>query len=161
MGYGYGWGGAGPRGPGGGRGRGYGRGGRWGWATASGVQPLPQLPPPPPGSIRVVAAVEIDRGLDSPIAMRFARAPYIAVVDIAGGRVVDLKIIPNTYAAGAGGVGVAVAQWILSIGATIVLGPPLGPNATMVLQQAGIRMIPMQPGIPLRNALHMAGLAIA
>ena len=143
-----------------GRGRGFGRGGRWGWESASGVKPLPQLPPPPPGVLRVVAAVDSNQGLESPISTRFARAPFLAIIDIAGGRVVNLNIIPNTYASGAHGVGVAIAQWILTIRASVTIGPPLGPNASMVLQQAGVRMIPIQPGTPLRAALRIAGLAM-
>ena len=150
MGYGYGR----------GRGYGYGRRGRWGWESASGVQPLPQLPPPPPGVLRVVAAVDSNQGLESSISTRFARAPFLAIIDIAGGRVANLNIIPNTYASGAHGVGVAIAQWILTIRASVTIGPPLGPNASMVLQQAGVRMVSVRPGTPLRTALRIAGLTM-
>ena len=149
VGYGYGWGrGRGERGYGGGR----------GWRAGIWVQKLPEIPPPSPGIVRVVASIEVDRGLDSPIAMRFGRAPYLAVVDISAGHVMNLNIVPNVYVSEERGVGVGIAQWIVMIGASIVLGPHIGPNAMMILQQAGIRFIPIQPGTPLRIALRIAGL---
>ncbi|HIP57423.1 MAG TPA: hypothetical protein EYH02_05090 [Ignisphaera aggregans] len=150
VGYGYGW----------GRGRGGGYGGGKGWRANVWFQKLPEIPPPSPGVVRVVASVEEDRGLDSPIAMRFGRAPYLAVVDVSAGYVTNLNIVSNAYASEERGVGVGIARWIVMIGASIVLGPHIGPNAMTILQQAGIRFIPVQPGTPLRTALRMASLLL-
>jgi len=135
-----------------------GRGRRWGQQ--------PYMPPyqqpyrqTVPGVVKVAAPVDVPQGINSPISYVFARAPYFALVDVRGGKVVNVQVLPNQYAMGGGGVGIAVAQWLLSMGVTVVVGPPLGPKASALLQQAGVRMVPAQPGTPLGEALKTAGIA--
>ncbi|NPA22916.1 MAG: hypothetical protein GXO23_01270 [Crenarchaeota archaeon] len=151
-----GWGGGGGGG-GWGRGRGGGwGGGGWGWAQA--MPQMPAVPPPPPGAVRAVASVETNAGLDSIISPRFGRAPFFAVVDVAGGRVANVHIVQNPCIDLPHGAGVAVAQWILSIGARCAIGSHFGPNVMAVLQQAGVRVCMVQPGIRLADALKVCGL---
>lgn len=140
-----------------GRGRGFGR--RWGTGFSQqwGSQ-LPSIPPPKPGVIRIVASTDNDKGLEAPISFRFARAPYLTVIDIEGGRVVNVQPIPNSLASGMRGVGVGVGQWIISIGANGVLAPHLGPNIQMVLSQANIATYIVPYGIKVIDALRKSGL---
>ncbi len=139
--------------------RGMGMGGGWGrgWGAPPPGQ-MPSLPPPKPGALRVVASTDDDRGLDATISFRFARAPYMTVVDIVRGEVVSVQSVPNALAGGMRGVGVAVGQWLISIGAKAVLAPHLGPNIQMVLSSAGIRAYPARPGTRVIDALRGAGL---
>ena len=102
-----------------------------------------------PNAYRAVATLDGNAGLSSPISYRFARAPFISVIDYLDGKILDLKIIPNSLASGGGGVGIALAQWILSIGANAVLGSRFGPNLIMVLRQGNINPVIVGPGIPL------------
>ncbi len=153
----------GGRGGGYGGGRGYGRGYRGGRGAGPWGSTPSQLnvPPPPPGAIRVAVLVDADMGMDSPVSPVFARAPYIAIVDIAGNNVADLTIMPNPVAYGGGGAGPAMVSLLTSIGASIVIGGQPGPNAMGALTATGIRHIPAPPGTPLRNALRIAGFTIA
>ncbi len=153
---GYGW---GRRGQGGyGRG-GYGRGrGGWGgWGGQAGYAAVP-LPPPKPGVTRIAAPIEADNGLKSPISMIFARSPYMAFVDIEGGRVVNVNITPNPGINAPGGAGMMMARWLISSGVKIVLAPQIGPNAQQVLVQAGVEVRQIQPGHSLEEALRGEGL---
>ena len=153
-----GYGGGPPSWAGRGRGRGLGRGGRGrGFAPFQGTGPQP-LPAPSPGAIRVVATTLDDRGVESQVSPRFARAPFIVVVDIVNGAITNAVSMPNPFASMPGGAGVAFAQWIIGSGARIVITPNIGPNASMVLQQAGITVYNISPGVRVIDALRGLGL---
>ena len=140
-----------------GMGRGLGRGmGR----RAFPMQNMPNISPPGEGVFRVVATLDGNLAFNSPISYRFARAPYVGILDLRDGRVLNLQIIPNSLATGAGGVGIALAQWIISIGAAAVLGSRFGPNLMMVLQQTNIRTYTVNPGIPLSEAVKVLGVHV-
>ena len=137
-----------------GYGRRMGRGMGGGFAAAN----LPMIPKTAPNAYRAVATLDGNAGLSSPISYRFARAPFISVIDYLDGKILDLKIIPNSLASGGGGVGIALAQWILSIGANAVLGSRFGPNLMMVLRQGNINPLIVSPGIPLGEAVKALGV---
>ena len=152
---------------------GMGPGPRWAWganpymaqppgypAYPQAAQPIaaPQLPPPPPDGVRVVAPVEEDRGLDSRVAGVFARAPFLAVVDVAGGKAAEVRVVPNPYAGAPGGAGPGLVEWVLGTGARVVVAPGLGVNAARAAEAAGLRVVSVEPGATLREALKKAGL---
>jgi len=144
---GYGWGG-----------RGYGRRGwrrgRGGWATQL-SQPIVS---PPARGLRVATTLNNNNGLQSIISQVFARAPYLALIDIDNGQIIDLKIFENPAAQAPGGAGRYLAQLLLNSGVSIVLVPSLGPNAAQALTMAGVQVYNIQPGIPLIEALRATGL---
>ena len=96
--------------------------------------------------------------MNSIIGPRFGRSPYFAIVDVANGRVVDYRAVANPCVNMPHGVGVAVAQWMVSIGAKIAIGAHFGPNVQAVLQQAGVQIITVAPGTRLEDALRICGL---
>ncbi len=153
----------------GGRGRRGGRGGGWrggwggrGWWGGPGTVPTPEpLPPPPPNVFRVATTTVDGRGLESPVSPRFARGPYIVVVDVANGSVVNVKVMANPFANFPHGAGVAFAQWLIFSGVRAVLAPNLGPNAAMVLQQAGVAIYSAVPGARVIDALRSLGIVRA
>jgi len=141
----------------GGGGWGWGRGGGWGGGWSATAQ-LPSIQPPSSGAVRAVASVENNFGLNSIISPRFGRAPFFAVVDIVNGRIVNLTFVPNTCAGMPHGVGVAVAQWIIGIGARYAIGAHFGPNVQAVLQQAGVQICIVPEGTRLEDALRICRL---
>ena len=120
---------------------------------------MPPLPAPPPGATRIALPVEDSRGLDSAISWRMGRASYIAVVDVAGDRVVDVNVVPNAVAGTPRGAGIALGQWLLSIGVRVVVAPRVGPNLAYVLQQGGVRIESAPPGSRVRDALKSLGIS--
>lgn len=121
-------------------------------------QSLAPIPPPATGVLRVAASTDDGNGLNARISFRFARAPFLTIVDLKDGKAVNSRSIQNLLAGGARGVGVAVGQWLVSSGVRIVLAPHLGPNIMMVLSQAGIRVEVVPPGVTVEEAIRRLGL---
>lgn len=152
-----------PRGQGRG-GYGYGRGGGMGrgagWRGQGGGPPMINLPPvrpPAPGAVRVAAMVNTPHGLEATLAPHYRRAPYIVLVDIAGGKPVWVTSIPNPAATTHGGGGI-LAQWLASIGARYVVSGHIGPSAARALVSLGITIRVLPPGTRLIDALRQLGL---
>jgi len=159
MGYGQGW---RRRGQGGYR-RGFGRGGGGGFGQPWGPgfapsQQLPQLPPLEPGALRILLPTNDNSGLDSTLAPRFARAPYLTIVEVRNGEVANTNGFANPFAMAPSGAGIALGQWLISNYVSIVVGATPGPNLSMVLQQAGIQVFNAPPGIRVLDALRQFGL---
>lgn len=68
---------------------------------------------------------------------RFGRAPHFALVDSEAGNV---SWMPNPGTAMLGGAGVGTAQALASAGVEAVAAGNFGPNASAVLQAAGIKL---------------------
>ena len=118
---------------------------------------LSPLPPPAPGHVRIAISTSSGEGLKSVIAPRFARAPFITVVDAAQNKVVDVKVFPNPFSQVPRGAGMGLGQWLLNSNVTIVVAPHLGPNISILLQQAGVRVELAPPGTPVSLALQNLG----
>ncbi len=91
-------------------------------------------------------------GLDDTVSPVFGRCQTFTVVDVEGNKIKNSSVIQNQYAGATGGAGIQAAQSIVSQGAKAVIAGNYGPNASMVLNQAGIEMISVQ-GISVRDAV--------
>lgn len=109
--------------------------------------------------VKIAVAIEYNNGWDSPVAYRFARAPFFAIIDTSAPGSMNLQIVPNPHGAGARGVGPLVAQWLAGMGIQVVIAPHVGPNAAAALSSFGIQVRISPPGTPLRQALAMHGFA--
>ena len=110
--------------------------------------------PPRPGALRIALTTVDDRGLDSMVAPMFARAPFVVLVDVVNGEVVDTVVLPNAFANAPQGAGMAFAQWLVQAGVRVVVGSNIGPNAAMALQQAGITLYNVPPNTRVIDALR-------
>ncbi|MEX0568663.1 MAG: NifB/NifX family molybdenum-iron cluster-binding protein [Candidatus Njordarchaeota archaeon] len=107
--------------------------------------------------MRIAISVDNNLGENSPVAYRFARAPFFAIVDVENGQIKNIQIIQNPNVMARGGAGPAVAQWLASMGVNVVIASRIGPNAAMALSSMGIQMRSSTPGTPVRQALIMHG----
>ena len=76
--------------------------------------------------------------LGSQISPVFGRAPYFLIVD---SETEEFKAIENEAAKAFRGAGVATAQTVANEKAEVVITGMVGPNAQMVLEQSGIKVI--------------------
>ncbi len=84
--------------------------------------------------ICVTAASE---GLNGPMDSRFARAPFMTVVDSETG---DAETIANAAASAGHGAGTQAAQTVSRLGAGVLLTAHCGPKAFEVLAAAGVKV---------------------
>ncbi len=76
---------------------------------------------------------------NSPISPIFGRCAYYAIYDTATDK---LEFVPNASAMYARGAGVQAAQQVANLGVQMLITSGIaGPNASMVLEQAGIQII--------------------
>ncbi|RLG59074.1 hypothetical protein DRN86_04810 [Candidatus Geothermarchaeota archaeon] len=140
RGMGYGWGG--------------GRGRRGGWGWRGGEEPqLFQRPMNLPKKFKIAVASQAKGGLNDFISPTFARCPFFTLITIDSQRISDVKVVPNSYAGGASGVGIAVAQMLGNLGVHVVLAGNFGPNAYNALSQLGIQAIRVLPGMSIKEAI--------
>ena len=76
--------------------------------------------------------------LQSKIDSRFGRCPYFLIIDSDRGELI--KSIPNTGVQASRGAGVTAGQIIVDEAVDAVVAGNIGPNAMMVLNQAGIKV---------------------
>jgi len=93
-------------------------------------------------------------GLDDTVAPRFARCPTFTLIDVEGGRIVNVEVRDNPYMAYPHGAGFAVAQFLANLGVNVVLAPMIGPNAQQALSSLGIRVQLVPAGMKVRDALR-------
>ena len=119
-----------------------------------------ELPRKPKSSdvVRVAAGLDEHSGLHSRVSWGIAHAPYLALVDLANGRVVDMLVVPNPLADMRGGVGVAIAKWLVDNNVDMVVAGRIGPHALEIIAAKKIRVVQPYPGETLDNILRRIGL---
>ncbi len=103
--------------------------------------------------MRIVVATQGNKGLDDLVSPVFGRAYSFTVVDVKDGQIVSVKTYPNEAAFGFRGVGVRASQFVVSLGADVVVSGNFGPNAQMLLQQSGIKTEIVPPGTTVRDVV--------
>jgi predicted Fe-Mo cluster-binding NifX family protein len=94
-------------------------------------------------------------GLDDQVAGMFARAPTFTLVDVdETGNVTNVQVVANPAAQSARGAGVTAAQFCIDSGVDTVVAPQFGPNASGVLQAAGIRIFSVPGPMTVKEAVE-------
>ena len=119
-----------------------------------------QLPrkPKPSGVVRIAVGLDEYNGLYSRVSWGIAHALYLALVDIANGSIVDMLVVPNPLADMRGGVGVAIARWLIDNNVDIVIVGHIGPHALEAINARKIQVIQPMPGETLGSVLRRIGL---
>lgn len=88
------------------------------------------------------------QGLDSPVDMRFGRAPFFLVVDA---ETFDYEVITNPAVGAPGGAGIQTAQLLVRSGVQAVVTGNVGPNAMSALRAAGVEVYASRGGTVREN----------
>ncbi|MBU0758079.1 MAG: hypothetical protein KKF44_08475 [Nanoarchaeota archaeon] len=85
-------------------------------------------------------AVSADgESMDSSVDMRFGRSRYFVIVEVEGSEIKGSTAVENKGGVQGHGAGIAAAEEIGELGAKVVITGNLGPNATGVLDQLGVK----------------------
>ncbi len=103
--------------------------------------------------IRIFVAATDSGGPGDLVFPNFGRAPTFTVVEVEDGKIKKATVIDNPYASAAGGAGIQAAQLVAEKGAEAVFAGNFGPNASGVLAQAGVKMVPVS-GLTVREAVE-------
>ncbi len=131
----------------------------WG-RRASSMATKVKVEPPKEGAWRLAVPTLDPNGLDAVISPHFARAPYIILVDVVNGKVVNVQSLSNpAFTSGGGGAGSVISQILLNAGVRAVAAVYIGPNLATRLQQLGIAVYPAQPWMRVRDVINSLGIA--
>jgi len=110
--------------------------------------------PPARARFRVAVASQGQSGLDDVVSPMFGRSPTFTIVDIEDNEIKGVNVIQNQAASAVHGAGIAAVQTLANLGVNILIAGRFGPNAYMVCNQVGIRMVEAEPGIRVRDAVQ-------
>ena len=125
------------------------------WGPPRAPMPGPPAQPPlrPSGAVRVAVATQGRGGLDDLVSPVFGRCPTFTVVDVEGGEIKGVQVVPNQAAQAAHGAGIAAVQALANLGVKVALAGRFGPWAQQAMMQFGIQAIMVPPGITVRDAV--------
>jgi len=86
-----------------------------------------------------VAVSVMGNGMEQQVSPVFGRCNGFMVAELVGKESKKGNFVPNKSAGAAMGAGIAAAQQIAEVGVQAVIAGNFGPNAFMVLHQAGIK----------------------
>jgi len=103
--------------------------------------------------MKILIPTQGNGGLDDIVSPVFARAPSFTIVEVEGKEIKKTEVETNTAASGFGGVGIQAAQFAANKGVNVIITGSIGPNASMVLSQAGIQVVTGFQGMKVKDAI--------
>ncbi len=104
--------------------------------------------------MKILIPTQGNGGLDDIVSPVFARAPSFTIVEVEGKEIKKTEVETNTAASGFGGVGIQAAQFAANKGVNVIITGSIGPNASMVLSQAGIQVVTGFQGMKVKDAIE-------
>ena len=86
------------------------------------------------------------KGLNANVFQVFGRCPSFALVEVDEKKITSEKEVANPGYQAGGGAGIVAAQAVINAGAQAAIAGNFGPNAGMVLSQAGISVYSVAGG---------------
>ena len=104
--------------------------------------------------MKILVATSGRGGLDDTVSPVFGRAPTFTIVEVEDGKIKRVEVEQNRAAGGFSGVGIQAAQFAANKGVSAIIAGNFGPNASMVLTQAGIQVVPGFVGMKVKEAIE-------
>jgi predicted Fe-Mo cluster-binding NifX family protein len=108
--------------------------------------------------MNIFIPIENKTGLDALVDNRMGRAEFFLIYDLKQNRTVSIE--KNQFADAQHGVGIKVANHIVSSGCSVLLGASAGPKAAEILETAGIQMFDIR-GLTAKQAIDGYRCALA
>ncbi len=90
--------------------------------------------------MKICVASSGSGGLEDTVSQQFGRCPTFTVVEVDGGNITRVYVIPNPGANAASGAGIQAAQTVANEGCNVAIAGAIGPNSAQVLAMAGVDM---------------------
>jgi predicted Fe-Mo cluster-binding NifX family protein len=107
-------------------------------------------------TLRLVVPTKGPQGIRDTLSDVFARAVTFTLIDVEDGVVKHVTVEENTASDLRQGTGPVVVKNLKEKGVDILIAGEVGPGAVTLLEMSGIRMIRVEPGIKVRDALTEA-----
>ncbi|WP_087035428.1 NifB/NifX family molybdenum-iron cluster-binding protein [Thermococcus litoralis] len=101
-----------------------------------------------------IAVATVNGGLDEFVNQHFGRTPTFTIVDIEGGEIKNVRVVPNPGASAPRGAGVQAAQFCINEGVDVVIAGQFGPNSAQVLEASGIKFVSALPTMRVEEAVR-------
>jgi predicted Fe-Mo cluster-binding NifX family protein len=107
--------------------------------------------------LRIAAATTGHRKLDDAI-NEFGGSKTFTIIDVEKGRVKNVEVTENPSAALSHGKGPVAAKHLADKGVETVVAGEIGPGASAILKELGIKIILVKPGEKVLDALRGKGI---
>ncbi|MEM3693603.1 MAG: NifB/NifX family molybdenum-iron cluster-binding protein [Candidatus Bathyarchaeia archaeon] len=94
-------------------------------------------------------------GLEDKVSEVFGRAKTFTIIDMDGETVEAVSVLRNPASSYSYGAGPIVVKMLIDHGVNVVVAGELGPGALGLLEQHGIRIITVKPGISVSEAIRI------
>jgi len=96
------------------------------------------------------------KGMNDVVSPIFAKAPMFTIIDIVGGEVKELRKEKNLASELKQGSGPIVAKNLRDMGVDVIVAGEMGPGASTLMEISGIKVIMVEPGIKVSDAVERA-----
>ncbi len=107
-------------------------------------------------SVRLAVPTNGKKGMRDTVSKVFARAPIFTIIDVVDGEVQDIRIEENTASGLKQGTGPIIASSLKEKGVNVVVTCETGPGAKILLELSEIRLILVEPGVKVNEAVTEA-----
>ncbi|MEM3819519.1 MAG: NifB/NifX family molybdenum-iron cluster-binding protein [Nitrososphaerota archaeon] len=110
------------------------------------------------GTLRIAIATNGDRGLQDYVSPEFGHARTFTIVEVEDGKIKNIEVIDNPAKNLGHGRGPIVAKSLGDKGVSMVISGEIGPGASVILDQLGIRRLIVKPGRKVEDVLREENL---
>ena len=103
---------------------------------------------------RIAVATVRDRGLEDVISPEFGHSRTFTIIDIENGEIRNVEVIENPAGNIAHGRGPIVGKSLADKGVEIVVTSEIGPGASAILEQLGIKIMMTKAGQKVEDVLR-------
>lgn len=104
----------------------------------------------------MAVATRGDGGLGDRISDAFGRAEKITLIDFEDGKISRVKVMDNPAADYRFGAGPILVKTLVDMDVKVAVGPEFGLGTAELMKDHGIRMVLVEPGMPVRKAVKAA-----
>ncbi|MFW5912268.1 MAG: NifB/NifX family molybdenum-iron cluster-binding protein [Candidatus Hadarchaeota archaeon] len=101
---------------------------------------------------KIVVATQ-QGGLEDQVSPVFGRCQTYTVVEVEEGKIKNSRVFQNEYINTMSGAGIQAAGFVTNQNAEAVISGNFGPNVTSVLNQSGVKMVPVS-GMNVKEAVE-------